>query len=208
MSSDCSSLKKTDVIYIAGHSGMVGSATVRLLRQEGYRNLLYRTSAELDLRDQSAVRTFFSSEKIDYVVLAAARVGGIHANNSYPGEFIYQNLMIQTNVIHEAFSAGVEKGIPVLVFSLPNCSESMPQTAQHHHIRRLKHGLYGQEQASHPIPVDAAPPSPNSVAPHRPVLNQPTRLEDSPHRAPRPDPRHLSRLLKDRAPASAPSHIP
>jgi len=108
MSSEGFSLDKTDVIYIAGHRGMVGSAMIRLLRREGYKNLLCRTSAELDLRDQAAVRNFFSSEKIDYVVLAAARVGGIQANNSYPGEFIYQNLMIQANVIHEAFSAGVK----------------------------------------------------------------------------------------------------
>jgi GDP-L-fucose synthase len=103
------SLEKHDVVYIAGHRGMVGSAMVRLLEREGYPNLIARSSAELDLRDQAAVRHFFRTQKIDYVVLAAARVGGIHANNAYPGEFIYQNLMIQANVIHEAFAAGVSK---------------------------------------------------------------------------------------------------
>lgn len=101
------SLKKDDVIYIAGHRGMVGSAMVRLLEREGHTNLLIRTSAELDLRDQAAVKEFFRTQKIDYVVLAAARVGGIHANSTYPAEFIYQNLMIQANIIHEAWAAGI-----------------------------------------------------------------------------------------------------
>ena len=102
-------LAPDDRVYIAGHRGMVGSALVRLLEREGYTRLITRTSAELDLRDQAAVRHFFSTQPIDYVVLAAARVGGIHANNTYPGEFIYQNLMIQANVIHEAYAAGVHK---------------------------------------------------------------------------------------------------
>jgi GDP-L-fucose synthase len=95
-------------IYVAGHRGMVGSALVRLLRQRGHKNIMTRTSAELDLCSQNAVSDFFRHEKIDYVVLAAARVGGIHANNVYPAEFIYQNLMIQNNVIHQAFQAGIE----------------------------------------------------------------------------------------------------
>ena len=103
------SLRKHDNIYVAGHRGMVGSAIVRLLKREGYSNLIIRSSSELDLRDQDAVRAFFRTQQIDYVVLAAARVGGIHANHTYPGEFIYQNLMIQANVIHEAFAAGVSK---------------------------------------------------------------------------------------------------
>jgi GDP-L-fucose synthase len=94
-------------IYIAGHRGMVGSAMVRLLRDKGYDNLITRTSAQLDLTDQAAVKQFFSAQHIDYVVLAAARVGGIHANNTYPAEFIYRNLMIQANVIHQAYEAGV-----------------------------------------------------------------------------------------------------
>jgi GDP-L-fucose synthase len=96
-------------IYIAGHSGMVGSAIVSCLEAEGYDNLVVRTHEDLDLTDQTAVRNFFQSEKIDYVVLAAAKVGGIHANSSNPAEFIYQNLMIESNVIHQAFQAGTER---------------------------------------------------------------------------------------------------
>lgn len=96
-------------IYVAGHRGMVGSAMVRLLEKNGHSHIITRTSRELDLTSQPAVADFFSSEKIDYVVLAAARVGGIHANNIYRAEFIYQNLMIQANVIHEAYKAGIER---------------------------------------------------------------------------------------------------
>lgn len=96
-------------IYVAGDSGMVGSAIVRALHAKGYTNLVTRTHAELDLTNQAAVRAFFQSERIDQVYLAAAKVGGIHANNTYPAEFIYQNLMIQTNVIHEAWQSGVKK---------------------------------------------------------------------------------------------------
>ena len=95
-------------IFVAGHRGMVGSAIIRRLRMLGYGNLITRTHAELDLMDQQAVKAFFRNTEIEYVVLAAAKVGGIHANNTYPADFIYQNLMIQTNVIHEAFSAGVK----------------------------------------------------------------------------------------------------
>lgn len=109
MSPDKGMLRKDDVIYVAGHRGMVGSAIMRLLKREGYRNLITRTSAELDLTDQAAVRDFFESADIDYVVLAAARVGGIHANNTYPADFIYQNLMIQANVIHQACLAGITR---------------------------------------------------------------------------------------------------
>jgi GDP-L-fucose synthase len=96
-------------IYVAGHRGMVGSAIVRALVQRGYSNIIMRTHAELDLTDQAQVRAFFSSEKIDEVYLAAARVGGIHANNTYPAEFIYQNMMIEANVIHHAWRTGVQK---------------------------------------------------------------------------------------------------
>ncbi len=96
-------------IFVAGHRGMVGSAIVRALTQRGYDHVVTRTHAELDLTDQAQVRQFFSSEKIDEVYLAAARVGGIHANNSYPAEFIQQNLMIELNVIHEAWRSGVQK---------------------------------------------------------------------------------------------------
>ncbi|MXO67081.1 GDP-L-fucose synthase [Altericroceibacterium endophyticum] len=95
-------------IYVAGHRGMVGGAITRKLRARGD-EVVTRTHAELDLTDQAAVRGFFASEKIDAVVLAAAKVGGIHANNTYPAEFIYENLMMEANVIHQAHRAGVNK---------------------------------------------------------------------------------------------------
>jgi len=95
-------------IFVAGHRGMVGSAIVRKLHDEGYEHIVTRTHAELDLTSQTAVRAFFADNPIDYVVLAAAKVGGILANNQYPADFIYENLMIECNVIHEAFSAGVK----------------------------------------------------------------------------------------------------
>jgi GDP-L-fucose synthase len=96
-------------IYVAGHRGMVGSAIVRALERRGARNLLLRTHAELDLTSQAAVRAFFAAERPDAVVLAAARVGGIHANDTYPADFIYENLMIEANVIHEAWRSGVRE---------------------------------------------------------------------------------------------------
>ncbi|MEI6756996.1 MAG: GDP-L-fucose synthase [Chlorobium sp.] len=96
-------------IYVAGHQGMVGSAIVRALRQQGETNIVTRTHAELDLTDQASTRAFFEDEKPEQVYLAAAKVGGIHANNTYPADFIYQNLMIETNIIHEAWRAGVQK---------------------------------------------------------------------------------------------------
>ena len=95
--------------YIAGHRGMVGSAIVRQLQAAGETNIVTRTHAELDLTDQLAVRDFMQAERPDVVILAAAKVGGIHANNTYPADFIYENLMIECNVIHEAFAAGVQK---------------------------------------------------------------------------------------------------
>jgi GDP-L-fucose synthase len=98
-----------DRIYIAGHRGLVGSALVRRLRKDGADNLLLRTHEELDLTDQAQVEHFFAKEKPNYVFLAAAKVGGIVANNTYPGEFIRDNLAIQTNVIHSAWTHGVEK---------------------------------------------------------------------------------------------------
>jgi GDP-L-fucose synthase len=97
-----------ETIFIAGHRGMVGNAVVRRLHSLGYTNLVTATHAELNLTDQAAVRAFFAHNKIDRVVLAAAKVGGIHANNTYPAEFIYENLMIQANVVHEAHRAGVQ----------------------------------------------------------------------------------------------------
>ena len=96
-------------VYIAGHRGMVGSAIVRELKRKGYTDLVVRTHYELDLTDQAAVRHFFETEKPTQVYLAAAKVGGIHANNTYPAEFIYDNLMMQSNVIHQAFLSGVKK---------------------------------------------------------------------------------------------------
>jgi GDP-L-fucose synthase len=96
-------------IYVAGNFGMVGSAIVRALKSQGQTNFVVRTHAELDLTDQQAVRHFFETEKPDQVYLAAAKVGGIHANNTYPAEFIYQNLMVQANVIDAAFRNGVQK---------------------------------------------------------------------------------------------------
>lgn len=96
-------------IYIAGHRGMVGSAIERTLRKQGYTNIIGKTHAELDLTNQIAVANFFAQEKPDQVYLAAARVGGIYANNTYPAEFIYDNLMVQNNVIHQAFVHGVKK---------------------------------------------------------------------------------------------------
>jgi len=102
-------MNKSDKIYVAGHRGMVGSAIVRKLKAEGFTNLLVRTSAELDLRNQQAVNDFFATEKPDYVFMAAAKVGGIQANNIYRAEFIYENIMIQSNVIHSSWEQGVKK---------------------------------------------------------------------------------------------------
>ena len=96
-------------IYVAGHCGLVGSALMRALRAKGYNNLITRTHAELDLTDQAAVKDFFARQKPEYVLLAAAKVGGIHANNTYPAEFIQQNLDIQSSVIHEAWRNGVRR---------------------------------------------------------------------------------------------------
>jgi GDP-L-fucose synthase len=102
-------MEKTSKIYIAGHRGMVGSAIVRKLQEQGYSNIVTRTSKEMDLRNQQAVADFFAAEKPAYVVLAAAKVGGIVANNTYRAEFIYDNLMIQNNIIHQSYVQGVEK---------------------------------------------------------------------------------------------------
>jgi GDP-L-fucose synthase len=96
-------------IYVAGHRGMVGSAIVRNLKAKGFSNIITRTHSDLDLTNQAAVEAFFEHEKPDQVYLAAAKVGGIHANNTYPAEFIYENLMVQNNVIHQAFVHGVKK---------------------------------------------------------------------------------------------------
>ena len=102
-------MNKKSKIYIAGHRGLVGSAILNNLKYRGYNNIVTRTSAELDLRDQAAVKSFFEEEKPEYVFLAAAKVGGIIANNTYRADFIYDNLQIQNNVIHNAYKSGVKK---------------------------------------------------------------------------------------------------
>jgi GDP-L-fucose synthase len=102
-------MEKKSKIYIAGHRGLVGSAIRRKLEKEGFENLLLRSSSEVDLRDQQAVKDFFEKEKPEYVFLAAAKVGGINANNIYPADFIYDNLCIQNNVIHQSYRNGIKK---------------------------------------------------------------------------------------------------
>lgn len=102
-------MPKDAAIYVAGHNGLVGSAIVRSLTEAGYNNLILKSSKEIDLRNQAAVNEFFQQEKPEFVFLAAAKVGGIYANNAAPAEFIYDNLMIETNIIHSAYLAGVKK---------------------------------------------------------------------------------------------------
>ena len=119
-------------IYVAGHRGMVGSAIVRRLQAEGYRRIITRTHAELDLIDQRAVAEFFRGEKIDAVFMAAAKVGGIHANSTYRADFIYENLMVECNVIHAAFQSGV----PRLLFLGSSCiyPRSCPQPMREEYL--------------------------------------------------------------------------
>ena len=102
-------MEKKSKIFVAGHRGMVGSAIVKDLENQGYTNIIYKTSSELNLIDQQAVRSFFEAEKPEYVFLAAAKVGGIIANNTYRADFIYENIMIQSNVIHESYRNNVKK---------------------------------------------------------------------------------------------------
>lgn len=102
-------MDKNSKIYVAGHHGMVGSAIVRRLHEQGYQNLVLRTSKELDLRRQAEVERFFEEEKPEYVFLAAAKVGGIMANQSYPADFMYDNMIMEMNVIHSAYESGVKK---------------------------------------------------------------------------------------------------
>ncbi|BAN35178.1 NAD-dependent epimerase/dehydratase [Sulfuricella denitrificans skB26] len=122
----------SDKIYVAGHRGLVGSALMRRLEKGGYSNIVTRTHAELDLKDQRAVTEFFAQEKPDHVFLAAAKVGGIVANNTYPADFIYQNLMIQSNVIHAAYSNEVKK----LLFLGSSCiyPKFAPQPMKEEHL--------------------------------------------------------------------------
>jgi GDP-L-fucose synthase len=125
-------MKPDSKIYVAGHRGMVGLAIVRLLNRSGFSNLVVRTSTELDLRDQSAVNAFFSNEKPEFVFLAAAKVGGIHANNTYRADFLYDNLMIEANVIHAAHINKVEK----LMFLGSSCiyPKMAPQPMKEEHL--------------------------------------------------------------------------
>ncbi len=109
MISKLSNLSTQSSIFVAGHRGLVGSALVRCLEAKGFTNIIKRTHAELDLMDQAAVCAFFEKERPEYVFLAAAKVGGIQANNDYPAEFIYQNLIVQSNVIHQAWQTGVKR---------------------------------------------------------------------------------------------------
>jgi GDP-L-fucose synthase len=119
-------------IFVAGHNGLVGSAIVRSLEAKGYSNLLLRSSREVDLRNQAAVEDFFGFEKPDYVFLAAAKVGGIHANNTYRAEFLYDNLMIEANVIHSAYRHGAKK----LLFLGSSCiyPKLSPQPMKEEHL--------------------------------------------------------------------------
>jgi GDP-L-fucose synthase len=125
-------MQPNDKIYVAGHRGLVGSALMRRLEKGGYSNIVTRTHAELDLKDQRGVAEFFAQEKPDHVFLAAAKVGGIVANNTYPAEFIYQNLMIQSNVIHAAYSNGAKK----LLFLGSSCiyPKFAPQPMKEEHL--------------------------------------------------------------------------
>ncbi|OJY60424.1 GDP-L-fucose synthase [Thiobacillus sp. 0-1251] len=125
-------MKLDSKIYIAGHRGLVGSALMRILRDRGYENFVTRTHAELDLTSQAAVDAFFAAEKLDYVFLAAAKVGGIHANNTYPAEFIRDNLAIQTNVIHAAYKNNVKR----LLFLGSSCiyPKLAPQPMKEEHL--------------------------------------------------------------------------
>lgn len=125
-------MNKTDKIYVAGHRGLVGSALIRSLENQGYTNLIMRTHEELDLTVEAEVAEFFLQEKPDYVFLAAAKVGGIHANNSYPAEFIRDNLAIQTNVIHHAYKNNVKR----LLFLGSSCiyPKNAPQPIEEKHL--------------------------------------------------------------------------
>lgn len=125
-------MNKNSKIYIAGHNGLVGSALTRKLTADGYTNLVYRTSGELDLTRQAEVEAFFAKEKPEYVFLAAAKVGGIQANNSYPADFIYSNLAIQNNIIHSAYRHGVKR----LLFLGSSCiyPKLCPQPMREEHL--------------------------------------------------------------------------
>lgn len=125
-------MDKNSKIYVAGHRGLVGTAICKSLRRHGYTNLIIKTRQELDLENQEAVRSFFTSEKPDYVILAAAKVGGIHANNTYPAEFIHENIIIQDNIIHQAWKHNVQR----LLFLGSSCiyPKECPQPIKEEHL--------------------------------------------------------------------------
>ena len=125
-------MKLAEKIYVAGHTGLVGSAILRLLKKKGYTNIVTRTSTELDLRNQAAVNRFFENERPRYVFLAAARVGGILANQNFPANFIYDNLIIECNVIHASFQHGVDK----LLFLGSSCiyPKNAPQPIEENYL--------------------------------------------------------------------------
>lgn len=125
-------MKRNSKIYVAGHRGLVGSAILRNLQAKGYTDFVLRTHAELDLENQAAVRAFFEAERPEYVFLAAAQVGGIHANNAYPADFIYNNLLIEVNVIHAAHRCGAKK----LLFLGSSCiyPKHAPQPMKEEHL--------------------------------------------------------------------------
>jgi GDP-L-fucose synthase len=125
-------IQKNNKIYVAGHQGMVGSALIRGLQKRGYSNLLTRTRKKLDLLNQDAVFNFLKIEKPDYIFIAAAKVGGIHANNTFRGQFIYENLAIETNLIHGAYLAGVQR----LCFLGSSCiyPRDCPQPMKEEHL--------------------------------------------------------------------------
>ena len=125
-------MKLNNKIYVAGHRGMVGSAITAKLKQSGYNNIIVRTRQELDLTSQEETRRFFLQNQMDFVVLAAAKVGGIHANNTYPAEFIYENLAIQNNIIHGAYEGGVSR----LLFLGSSCiyPKLAPQPMEERHL--------------------------------------------------------------------------
>ena len=131
-------MSKEDRIYVAGHRGMVGSAIVRELLERGYTNIVTTSRRDLDLVQQVDVRRFFSEERIDQVYMAAAKVGGILANDCYPAEFIYENLMIEANVIHEAWRAGIKR----MLFLGSSCIyprlAAQPMTVPHRGITRSR----------------------------------------------------------------------
>ena len=156
-------MEATSKIFIAGHRGMVGSAILRKLDREGYFNLLTRTSSELDLKDQQAVADFFTKEKPEYVFLAAAKVGGIIANDTFRADFLYENLSIQNNVIHQSYLNGVKK----LMFLGSSCiyPKHAPQPLKEEYLLT---GLLEKTNEPYAIAKIAGMSSSNQVFSHSP----------------------------------------